>query len=213
VFENPHPSYDVFAAARGPTREEARARLGLGGKRVILFFGFVREYKGLKCLLEAVAALPREPGYHLLVAGEFYDDRSLYREGLRALEARGQVTVVDRYVPNEEVALYFSAADVVAAPYLSATQSGVIQVAYGFLRPVIASRVGGIPEAVAEGRTGFLVPPGDAGALAEAIRRFFAMPDPERLAESIREEQKRYAWPRMVDTVEAAVRWLDEHGL
>jgi glycosyltransferase involved in cell wall biosynthesis len=148
--------------------------------------------------------LPAAEGYHLLVVGEFYEDREKYRPGLERLAGRGQLTLVDRYVPNEEVALYFSAADVVMVPYLSATQSGVIQVAYGFGKPVVATDVGGIPEVVLEGRTGFVVPAGDATALANAVRRHDAVADSGHFRREIARENRRFSWDALVDTVERA---------
>jgi len=202
VKQNPHPSYDIFATEKSPSAGEARRQLGLDGKRVLLFFGFVREYKGLQVLLDAMDELPAEQGYHLVVVGEFYEDREKYRAGIDRLTGRGQLTLVDRYVPNEEVAVYFAASDLVMVPYLSATQSGVVQIAYGFGKPVVATNVGGIPEVVEDGKTGFLVPPCDAPALAAAVRRYFDA-DPEAFRESIERENAKYSWERMVETVEA----------
>jgi len=205
VLENPHPTYDVFGAGRPPD-DQARASLGLTGKRVLLFFGFVRAYKGLDVLLDAVAALDPREGYHLLVVGEFYEPRRKYEPRLETLAARGQLTLVDRYVPNEDLPRYFAAADLVVVPYLSATQSGVIQIAYAFGKPVVATTVGGIPEVVLPERTGYLVPPGDAGAIAAAVRRHFEHVAPGALAAHIAAEGAKYSWERMVETVEAAAR-------
>jgi glycosyltransferase involved in cell wall biosynthesis len=179
-----------------------RARLGLDGKRVLLFFGYVRAYKGLGHLLDAVLELDPADGYHLLVVGEFYEPREKFAAQLEALLARGQLTLVDRYVPNEDVAQYYLAADLVMVPYLTATQSGIVQMAYGFDRPVVATNVGGLPEVVLDGATGFLVPPGDAAALAAAARRFFAA-DPRQFRRAIEAERYKYSWERMVATVEA----------
>jgi glycosyltransferase involved in cell wall biosynthesis len=206
VHYNPHPTYVVFAPGEAPSIEEAKRRLGLEGRRVLLFFGFVRGYKGLAHLLDAVALL--DPSYHLLVVGEFYDDRAAYEPRLARLAERGQVTVVDRYVPNEEVGRYFLASDLVMVPYLSATQSGVIQMAYGFLRPVVATAVGGIPEVVIEGKTGYLVPPADPQAMAEAVRRYFVEDRTEEFRAHIARENANYTWERMLETIEAAWRGL-----
>lgn len=206
VHQNPHPTYGVFAANQVPSTESARQELRLSEKKVLLFFGFVREYKGLSYLLDAMTTLPADQGYHLVVVGEFYDDREGYRQALDALSSRGQITLVDRYVPNEEVPKYFVAADLVMVPYLSATQSGVIQMAYGFRRPVVATRVGGIPEVVSDGRTGYLVPPRDAGALAAAVRRYFEDGSREAFERHIEQENEKYSWDRMVETIERVRR-------
>lgn len=202
VHLSPHPTYDVFASEETPSPAEAKRRLGLSGRNVLLFFGFVREYKGLDVLLAAVAQLPQDSDHHLLIVGEFYEDKSRYRAALDELTSRGRLTLVDRYVPNEEVGLYFSAADLVMVPYLSATQSGVIQIAYGFLKPVVATTVGGIPEVVADGETGYLVPPGDADAMAAAVRRYFNSADRSRFEARIAAENEKYSWDRMVERIE-----------
>ncbi len=204
VLESPHPTYEAFATDTGPARDEARQELGLGDKRVLLFFGFVRRYKGLDVLLDAAARLDPER-YHLLVVGEFYDDRSRYAEALAELERRGQLTLVDRYAPNEEIPLYFRAADLTIVPYKSATQSGIVQMAYAFDLPVVATRVGGLPEVVREGQTGFLVPPADAAALADAVESYFRA-DPAPFRAAIEREKASYSWSRMVDTIESIVR-------
>jgi glycosyltransferase involved in cell wall biosynthesis len=202
VHQNPHPTYDTFAAEQVLPTATAKDRLGLEGKRVLLFFGFVREYKGLDILLQAMESLDASEGYHLVIVGEFYEDAQKYRDLLETLRRRGQLTLVDRYVPNEEVPLYFSAADMVMVPYLSATQSGVIQIAYAFGKPVVATTVGGIPEVVEHGRTGYLVPPGESAPIADAVRRYFDDADRDRFEESIRQENDKYSWDRMVETVE-----------
>ncbi|MCP3978212.1 MAG: glycosyltransferase [bacterium] len=200
---NPHPTYEIFGADEAPSGDEAKRRLGLDGRRVLLFFGYVREYKGLRYLLDAMAELDAEQGYHLLIVGEFYEDRSTYAEQLDPLEQGGRLTLVDRYVANEEIGGYFAAADLVAVPYTSATQSGVVQMAYGFLKPVVATRVGGIPEVVEDGRTGYLVPPGDGGAIAAAVRRYFDEDRAEEFRRHIDAENEKYSWDRMVETIEA----------
>lgn len=206
VHQNPHPTYMIFAPEELPEAESAKAKLSLSDKRVLLFFGFIREYKGLAHLLDAVAQLDPAEGYHLLVVGEFYQDRSVYAEKLATLEKRGMVTVVDRYVANEEVPDFYLASDVLMVPYLSATQSGVIQIAYGLLRPVIATTVGGLPEVVADGETGYLVPPADPEAIAGAVRRFYAERERKDFTGRIARENEKYSWERMLDTIERAAR-------
>lgn len=202
VHHNPHPTYDTFAGAERPTGDEAKRRLDLQGKRLLLFFGFIREYKGLDVLLEAVERLPAGDEYHLLVVGEFYEGRAKYQTALDRLGAAGRLTLIDRYVANEEVPLYFSAADLLMVPYLTATQSGVIQIGYAFGKPVVATAVGGIPEVVRDGETGYLIEPGQPQAMRDAIVRHFGDPDRERMARAIEAENYKYSWERMVETVE-----------
>ncbi|HEX9637839.1 MAG TPA: glycosyltransferase [Acidobacteriota bacterium] len=208
IYLNPHPTYEVFAAGPRWPNQAAKAALGLGGKRVLLHFGFIRDYKGLDHLLRAMERLEPQAGYHLLLVGEFYVDRAQYQVQLDRLAQRGQLTLVDRYVPNDEVALYFSAADLVTLPYVSATQSGIVQIAYGFEKPVLATAVGGLPEVVIDGETGYLVPPADAAAIAAAVRRHFETGEPERMRRRIVEESRRFSWEAMVRTIERVAQDL-----
>ncbi len=139
---------------------------------LILFCGFVRHYKGLDLLLEATAQVLRSRPVHLAVVGEFWEDTAVYEPALTQL---GQnVTVVNAYLPNEELAAYLQRANVVVLPYREATQSAVLQLAFGAGVPVITTTVGGLPEAVTPEQTGLLVPPNDPDALAQAIERYFA---------------------------------------
>jgi D-inositol-3-phosphate glycosyltransferase len=196
----PHPIYSGFGLPVASV--EARQRLGITSPRVLLFFGYVRKYKGLDVLLESIALLRGRLDLVLLVVGEFYDDEQTYRNQIRRLGLETIVTIRSDYVPNEEVKYYFSAADVVVLPYTSATQSGIAQIAYNFDLPVIATNIGGLSEVVRDGETGLLVPPGDSRALAERILEYFTSVDRARLRLAVREEKKRYSWENMVSAIE-----------
>ena len=165
-----HPVYEHFGEAR--PRAEARAALGLPTDApVLLFFGFVRRYKGLHVLLDAMPrVLARLPEARLVVAGEFYDDEGRCRRQAAPL---GKAVRFDAaYIPSEAVGTYFGAADVVVQPYVSATQSGVAQIAFHFERPLVTTNVGGLAETVPPD-AGLVVPPEDPAALADAVARFF----------------------------------------
>ena len=196
----PHPVYHGFGSAV-PSRE-ARRRLGIMADHVLLFFGYVRKYKGLDVLLQALALLRGRLEVALLVVGEFYDDEQKYREMIRRLGLEGMVTVRSDYVPNDEVKYYFSASDAVVLPYTSATQSGIAQIAYNFDLPVIATDVGGLSEVVRDGETGLLVPPNDPRALAERIVEYFTAVDRARLRLAVREEKTRYSWENLAAAIE-----------
>jgi len=196
VRVHPHPTYEVFSA-KAPSREGARAAVGARG-RTILFFGYVRPYKGLADLLDALRRARPDAWDTLLVVGEFYEPRERYAAALADPALRGKVTVVDRYVANEEVATYFAAADVVALPYRSATGSGIAQVAYGAGVPVVATRTGGLEDVVEDGVTGLLVPPGDPAALARALERYFDEEMGGRLREGVARTRARYGWDALV---------------
>jgi glycosyltransferase involved in cell wall biosynthesis len=197
-----HPPYDVFSRTPMP-RDEARARLGLsGGAPVLLFFGFVRRYKGLRNLIRALATVREELPARLLVVGEFWEDERPYRELVQQLGVAEAVEFHNTYVPNEDLAVYFSAADVVALPYLEATQSGVAQIALGFEKPVIATSVGGMAETIVDGETGLIVPPADNDALIAAILRYFHEGLAEPFARNIRENKESVSWMPLVRLIE-----------
>src|SRR5690606_26793337 len=168
----PHPVYDLFG--RRIDKGEARRQLGLPeGEPILLFFGFVREYKGLDLLLEALPRIRERIPARLLVLGEFYSGKERTLAQIESLGLGDAVTLEDGYVPNEKVGLYFSAADVVVLPYRSATQSGIVPIAYQLERPVICTDVGGLAEVVEHGRTGLICPPQDVEALAQSVLRFY----------------------------------------
>ncbi|MGA9116839.1 MAG: glycosyltransferase [Bacteroidota bacterium] len=197
----PLPVPTLFGAS-APGKREARARLGITARRVVLFFGFIRPYKGLMTLLEAMGKAARSLDVHLVVAGEFYEDPAPYRERVRELGLESRVTFLSDYIPRERVGTVFAASDVVALPYLSASQSGIAQLAYNFERPVIASDTGGLGEIVVEGRTGFLVPPGDAEALAGRITDYFREGKEEEFTCGVRAEKPKYTWANVARAME-----------
>jgi glycosyltransferase involved in cell wall biosynthesis len=202
---HPHPTYEIFHR-RPPAREEARQKLAARG-RVLLFFGYVRPYKGLADLLEALR-LARPDSWDLLyVVGEFYEPRERYERLLQDSALRGKVVVVDRYVANEEVADYFAAVDLVLLPYRSATGSGIAQVAFGAGIPVLATRTGGLEDVVEEGVSGLLVEPGRPEALARAIERVFDENLLPRLREGVARTRGRFTWEALV---EALLRLAEE---
>jgi len=201
VAVNPHPIYDVFG--RGEyTRDSARKELELEGQ-VMLFFGLIRPYKGLSILLDAFARYVGKAPATLLVVGEFYENPQPYYDQLQSLGIAEHVRFVDRYVPDEEVEKYFAAADVVVLPYRSATQSGIVQIAYGLDRPVIVTRVGGLPDVVDDGVSGFVVPPEDPEALADAMIRFFSGDNAARMTAAVGGIKERFSWRRCRDTLES----------
>lgn len=200
----PHPVYNIFGDP--VEKRHARARLGITAERVLLFFGYVRPYKGLSIMLEAMAQIVRTLKATLYVVGEFYDDRDKYVKQIGELGIGQYVVVNSEYVPNDMVGLYFSAADVVMLPYISATQSGIAQIAYNFNKPVIATNVGGLAEVVRDGVTGFVVPPNDPQALARAVTRYFVEQREQEFAANVMQEKKKYSWETMVNAIEEFMR-------
>jgi glycosyltransferase involved in cell wall biosynthesis len=200
-----HPLYAQFDRGRW-TRASARDHLGLDGE-VALFFGYVRRYKGLDTLLDAWPLVRARRPATLVVAGEFYDDATPYREQVARANAGAApgaptpVRLIDRYLPDDEVEAVFKAADVVVLPYRSATQSGVTHVAYALGRPVITTDVGGLAETVRPGETGLVVPPGRPEALAEAVVRFFADGMGPGLSAGVEALRQAHSWEALAREV------------
>lgn len=195
-----HPIYEMFTGL--VSKATARKRLGIAERRVLLFFGLVRPYKGLDILLEALPEILQRVNVRLLVAGEFYDNESRYRDILRRNGCERAVTIVPRYIPTDQVGLYFSAADAVVLPYRSATQSGIVQIAYQFSRPVITTNVGGLAEAVEDGKTGFVVPPEQPSALAGAVTAFYQKKREGEFLRNVKAARKKFSWEPLVKAVE-----------
>lgn len=196
---NPAPRFD---------RAAFLARFGIPpDAAVALFFGFVRPYKGLRHLVDALpAAVATAPHLHLLVAGEFWLPAQAFADQARALGVADRWHADDRYIANEEVGPYFQAADVLVMPYVEATQSGVVTLAVEFGVPIVATRVGGLPEAVADGETGLIVPPADPAALAAAVAR--VVTDGvlrARLAAGVVRARERFGWAPLVALIEGLV--------
>ena len=201
VLYTPHPLYDNFGQA--VSREEALKNLGLDpGYRYLLFFGFIREYKGLDWLLTAFAD-PRIRKFRvkLLVAGEYYTASQKYEEIIRAKHLEDHVVLHTRFIGDNLVPSYFGAADLIVQPYKSATQSGVAQIAYHFEKPLLVTDVGGLGEIVPNGKVGYTVSP-EPGAIAEAILDFLENDRAPEFIQNIKIEKARFSWKKMVETIE-----------
>lgn len=193
----PHPLYDNFGEP--VSRKEACARLDLDPESgILLSFGLIRDYKGLDWLLEAYSSLKDRKSVKLVVAGEFYSDGTKYHQLARKLGIDEEVIWRTEFVPDDEVKYYFCAADLVVQPYKSATQSGVTQIAYHFEKPMLVTRVGGLPEIVPDGKVGYAVDPSPAGITAALEKFLRESPD---FSEGIREEKRKYSWKNMVDSI------------
>lgn len=192
----PHPLYDHYGELI--PKEQARQTLGLEQDgRYVLFFGFIRAYKGLDLLLEAMSD-PRikEAGIKLIVAGEFYGDPKPYMEQIEHLGIKESTLLFTEFIPDDKVNLYFRACDIVVQPYKSATQSGVAQIAFHFEKPMIVTNVGGLAEIVPDGKVGYVVEP-DPKQIADAIVRYFDKNREADFTQGVREEKKKYSWSKM----------------
>ena len=213
ALRNCHPVFAQFSDSAALDKAAARARLKLPpNRKVVLFFGLIRPYKGLQFLIEAMPHVLRDIDCSLLVAGEFYDDKRKYTALIEKHSLGERVRIEDAYIPNEDVHLYFAAADVVVLPYIEASQSGIVPIAYSFNTPVISTRVGGLPEAVLEGKTGLLVDPGDPGALAQAIVRYYQEGHEQRFREGIAEHVEQFGCAEEVRNIEQFMKSASERA-
>ena len=202
----PHPLYDNFGDR--VSRDEAIAHLGLDADtRYILFFGLIRDYKGLDLLLRAFAdARLRNKKTKLIVAGEFYSNAELYEQLERDLNIAEHIVWYKEFIPADQVRYFFAAADLVAQPYKTATQSGITQIAYHFERPMLVTNVGGLAEIVPHGKVGYVVKP-EADDIADALVDFIDNHHESDYHEGILQEKTKYAWSNMTA---ALVKVADE---
>lgn len=198
---NPHPLYDNFGTA--PDRSEACKTLGLDPEnRYILFFGFIRAYKGLDLLLEAFArASFQNKKVKLLVAGEFYEDAQPYLDIIRKHGMEERVILHTHFIPNQQVAAYFAACDLVAQTYKNATQSGVTQIAYHFEKPMLVTDVGGLAELVPDGKVGYVCA-AEEGAIRSSLEDFFLKKDPEAFRAGLHEQKQLFSWARLHEQIQ-----------
>lgn len=200
----PHPIYDHYGEKM--PREAALKQLELDANcRYILFFGFIRAYKGLDLLLRAFSNENlKSLNVKLIVAGEFYENEQHYQELINQLGIRNNVILHTDFIANDRVKLYFNAADIVAQPYKTATQSGVTQIAFHFEKSMLVTNVGGLAEIVPHGKIGFVVEP-EAEAIADALNDFFNNHRQPDFEQNILEEKKKYAWSRITDAISTLI--------
>lgn len=199
-YLSPHPIYDNYGSSISKT--EARSKLGIKDEaKYVLFFGFIRRYKGLDILLEALAdERLKQLNVKAIIAGEFYSDSQYYLDIVDKLNLKDRLILATDFIPNSGVATYFCASDVVVQPYISATQSGVTQIAYNFDKPIITTNVGGLEEFVENEKVGFVVEP-DKNQIADSIYSFYTNKLEERFILGVIEEKKRFSWIEMVNSL------------
>lgn len=199
-----HPLYDNFGKII--FKESARKHLDIPeNQNIILFFGFIRKYKGLDLLLEAMSILknlkPETLNIKLLVAGEYYEDEKSYKEQIEKLGIKDLLILKTDFIPDSEVKYYLCAADAVIQPYRNATQSGVTPLAYHFEKPMIVTNVGGLPSLVPDGKVGLVVEP-NAAAIADGILKFFQLGE-QHFIPHLRSEKQKYSWDNLVKAIES----------
>ncbi|MCH5597670.1 glycosyltransferase [Niabella ginsengisoli] len=194
-----HPLYDNFGSII--SKEEARQYLGISKTdKIVLFFGFIRKYKGLDLLLKGMKNLKSEiSNIKLLIAGEFYEDEKNYQEMIDELGIRDQLILKTNFIADSEVKYYLCAADVLVQPYKNATQSGVTPLAYYFEKPMIVTNVGGLPDLVPHGKCGLVAEPTPAD-IANAIEQFYELGE-KHFIPHLRSEKEKYSWANIVNAI------------
>lgn len=197
---SPHPLYDNFGAAK--TREEALKALDLDANyNYMLFFGIIRQYKGLDILLKAFADKRLNNGKNkLIVAGEFYEDDTVYRDLIKKHQLEDAIVLATKFIPDEEVVNYFCAADIIVQPYKHATQSGVTQIAYHFEKPMLVTDVGGLKEIVPHNKVGYVTNPNEQ-EVADALVDFYGNNRAQEFIAGVKDEKQKYTWQTMIDNI------------
>lgn len=197
---HPHPIFDF---GEHINKQEAKLKLGLNpDDSYMLFFGFIRRYKGLDLLLEAMAdERIRNRNVKVIVAGEYYEDAAYYNDKIKECGIGEKVVLRTDYIPSDMVKYYFCAADMIVQPYRSATQSGVTQIAYHFEKPMLVTDVGGLSEIVPDGKVGYVVQP-NAMAIADAINDFYEHSKEGQFSANMKEEKKRFQWESFAEAIE-----------
>jgi len=175
IYKSALPIYGCYNLHKNIDVKKQKEELGFTEEdNIVLFFGYVRKYKGLNVLLDAFPGILKlHPNARLLIVGEFYDSADKYYQQIDTLGIKEKVKVVQKFVPNEDVGKYYSIADIVVLPYLTATQSGVLNIAYGFGKPVIVTNVGGLAEDVIEGETGYIIEANNPSEIINSLNKFY----------------------------------------
>ena len=197
----PHPIYDIFGDSI--TKQKALENLGLNPKdKHLLFFGFVRRYKGLDLMLQAMAdSRIIGLGVKLIIAGEFYDDKTVYTDMIANLGIVKNIIIKGDFIPSDKVKDYFCAADMVTQTYLSATQSGVTQIAYSFNRPMLVTDVGGLAEIVPNNKVGYVTSQSPT-EIADVIIDFYINNKEKEFSNNASLEKKRFSWKFFVEGID-----------
>jgi len=188
------PMYDLPGIKNGnPTKQEAKNKLGLKNK-TMLFFGFVREYKGLKYLIEAMPEIVKKTQAELIIVGEFWENKEKYEEVIKSKGIEKKVRIIDEYIPDKEISNYFIGSDLLVLPYISISESGVIRMAFNFNIPILSTKVGGNPDHIENGVNGFLVGPKNPKALAQKATEFFTQNLYSKLSKGMAKKRKDLEW-------------------
>ncbi|MBL7086002.1 MAG: glycosyltransferase [Candidatus Cloacimonetes bacterium] len=194
-----HPIYNNFG--KPLSKQVARKNLDITEEKVILYFGYIRKYKGIEYLIKAVPKILENVDVKTIIAGEFYESREPYIQEIKKTGKEDKIMLVDSFIPDDRVNAYFSAADLVVLPYTSATQSGIVQIAMNYNLPCLVTKVGGLPEVIKHGKNGFLVPPENSDAIAQAVIDFYKVVNRPRMVENVRDQKLKYGWNQIENSM------------
>ena len=200
----PHPIYDIYGSKISKLDALKKLELSSNDKH-LLFFGFVRKYKGLDLILKAISDnRVRALGIKLIIAGEFYDNKGYYIKMIESLGVRDNIILHDQFINVNKVKNYFCAVDMVAQTYLSATQSGVTQIAYSFDKPMLVTNVGGLSEIVEHNKVGYVTSK-DPSKIADAILDFYNNNRESFFIKNTRKAKKNFSWESFVEGVDTLI--------
>lgn len=202
---SPHPLYNTFGAKIDKTEAkkiiQRECSINLNDSKIILFFGYIRKYKGLMFLIDAMPDIIKHHDIKLIIAGEFYESETPYRKKINDLNIGDNIILLSSFMPENKVRYYISACDCLVLPYVNATQSGIVPLAYFYDKPVIVTNVGGLSEVVINGKTGFVINPSSSNEIYEAVNMFYNKNLEGEFSENIKEEKKKYSWETFVNNI------------
>ena len=198
------PTYSIFEMKK-ISKEDAKDEIGIEDKRVILFFGLIRPNKGLIYLIKAMPLILKSIDVKLIVVGEFFSESGeKYFDEIKRLGLEKNVKIINKYIPDEVVGIYYSASDVAIIPYVSGTSSAVLQTAFGLNKPVICTNVG-FADDIEDGKTGFIVKKESPEALAEAVIKFYTKKLEKQFIKNIKKNRDKFSWKNYIAVLKECV--------
>ena len=196
----PHPIYNIFGDAISKT--DARKALHLNDSdKVILFFGFIRKYKGLELLLKSLTTQRvKDLNLKLIIAGEFYELENETKLFISENGLSNTVLLHNHFIDSAKVKEYFCASDMVVQPYITATQSGITQIAYHFGTPMLVTNVGGLAEIVEHNKVGYVVGANE-NEIADCIVDFYKNDREVIFRNNVQKAASKFSWQNLVDTI------------
>ena len=200
-----HPVYNQYGDSI--EKSKARDKLIVKNEFFVLFFGLVRAYKGLDILIKATAELKKtRSDFQIMAVGECYEKDPEYLNLIESLDIGDVFSWKNEFIPDNKIPLYFSAADVIALPYKTASQSGIVQIATHFNKPVIVTNVGGLPEMVLDGKTGYIANPNDPYDFADKLNLILENEKLSKMSKEVNQFKQNLSWQVFTDKLVDFIR-------